>query len=128
MAIFINRYNIFFLLVSINLGIILARKCSIKHCKKCSKKNICKICKKGFKLNDEQNKCIKIVNSDNSDENQVIPHHQPIGSSSEQNNPTANAGQQTKYSSQSSQNNKPPIVPHHQPIGSSSQQNNPTGN
>lgn len=61
--------NLFIILISLNLGIILADedKCtSIEHCSKCPNNSTCEICETGYKLNYD-NKCI--VSSEYSQNN-----------------------------------------------------------
>ena len=54
--------KIFFFLVFINLNYILCEKskCStIEHCLKCSNENKCDKCEFGYRLNDDDTKCVK---------------------------------------------------------------------
>ena len=61
------------LLLSINLGIIVANRhrCkSIDNCEKCPDKNKCEKCKNGYTLNSKQTKCILLKSSDKKNQNE----------------------------------------------------------
>lgn len=102
MSLFSMRYiNLFIILISLNLGIILAdeEKCtSIEHCSKCPNKSTCEICEIGYILNSD-NKCIEsngsiqnCTNETKSSNQQAVVSNQNCTSSqnSQNNNSTQN--------------------------------------
>ena len=105
MSLLSMRYkNLFIILISLNLGIILADddKCtSIEHCSKCPNNSTCEICETGYKLNYE-NKCIE---SNESSQNCTNETNSSVLNPSPSNQQTADSNKNCSNSTNSENNN-----------------------
>ena len=96
--------NLFIILISLNLGIILADddKCtSIEHCFKCPNNLTCEKCETGYKLNYE-NKCIE---SNESSQNCTNETNSSVLNPSPSNQQTADSNKNCSNSTNSENNN-----------------------
>ena len=96
--------NLFIILISLNLGIILADddKCtSIEHCSKCPNNSTCEICETGYKLNYE-NKCIESNETKQNCTNDTNASERNPGSSNQH---TADSNKNSTNSTNSENNN-----------------------
>jgi hypothetical protein len=96
--------NLFIILISLNLGIILADddKCtSIEHCSKCPNNSTCEICETGYKLNYE-NKCIESNETKQNCTNDTNASGRNPGSSNQH---TADSNKNSTNSTNSENNN-----------------------
>jgi cobalamin biosynthesis Mg chelatase CobN len=106
--------NLFIILISLNLGIILADddKCtSIEHCSKCPNNLTCEICETGYKLNYE-NKCIESNENSQNSTNDTNASVRNPGSSNQQSvdsnqNSTTSLNSENKNSNPSHASNNP---------------------
>ena len=105
MSLFSMKYhNLFIILISLNLGIILADddKCtSIEQCSKCPNNSTCEICETGYKLNYE-NKCIETNDNSQNSTNNSYASVRKSGSSNQQ---TADSNKNSTTSTNSENNN-----------------------
>ena len=118
--------NLLIILISLNLGIILADddKCtSIEHCSKCPNNSTCEICKPGYKLNYE-NKCIESNENSQNCTNDTNTSVRNPGSSNQQ---SVDSNKNSTTSSKSENNNSNPSHASNNPVGSnvSHASNNP---
>ena len=120
--------NLLIILISLNLGIILADddKCtSIEHCSKCPNNSTCEICEPGYKLNYE-NKCIESNENSQNCTNDTNTSVRNPGSSNQQ---SVDSNKNSTTSSKSENNNSNPSHASNNPVGSnvSHASNNPVG-
>ena len=118
--------NLLIILISLNLGIILADddKCtSIEHCSKCPNNSTCEICEPGYKLNYE-NKCIESNENSQNCTNDTNTSVRNPGSSNQQ---SVDSNKNSTTSSKSENNNSNPSHASNNPVGSnvSHASNNP---
>ena len=127
MSLLSMRYkNLFIILISLNLGIILADddKCtSIEHCSKCPNNSTCEICETGYKLNYE-NKCIESNESIQNCTNDTNASVRNPGSSNQQ---SVNLNKNSTTSSNSENKNSNPLHASNNPVASNAPKasNNP---
>ena len=120
--------NLFIILISLNLGIILADddKCtSIEHCSKCPNNSTCEICETGYKLNSE-NKCIESNESSQNCTNDTNALVRNPGSSNQQ---SVDSNKNATTSSNSENKNSNPLQASNNPVTSNASHasNNPIG-
>jgi hypothetical protein len=118
--------NLLIILISLNLGIILADddKCtSIEHCSKCPNNSTCEICETGYKLNYE-NKCIESNESIQNCTNDTNASVRNPGSSNQQ---SVNLNKNSTTSSNSENKNSNPLHASNNPVASNASHasNNP---